>query len=120
MSNPDAVSDPDAIRALLLEQAEDARRAIASLDGSIDAIVKARLDSNSDDEHDPEGSTLAFERSQSDALLRQTEQRLNDIAASLARLDAGTYGKCEVCGTRIADARLEARPTARTCIDCAT
>ncbi|MEO7146821.1 MAG: TraR/DksA C4-type zinc finger protein, partial [Terrimesophilobacter sp.] len=38
---------------------------------------------------------------------------------SLARLDAGTYGRCEVCGKRIAHARLEARPTARTCIDCA-
>ncbi len=109
----------DVVRALLLEQAQDARRAVESLDGNIDAIVKARLDSNNDDEHDPEGSTLAFERSQSDALRRQAEQRLGDIAAALARLDAGTYGRCEVCGKRIAHARLEARPTARTCIDCA-
>jgi DnaK suppressor protein len=31
----------------------------------------------------------------------------------------GTYGVCEVCGARIPDGRLEARPTARTCVGCA-
>jgi DnaK suppressor protein len=37
----------------------------------------------------------------------------------LTRLDAGTYGTCEVCGEPIGTARLEARPAARTCINCA-
>ncbi len=35
------------------------------------------------------------------------------------RVAAGTYGTCERCGTLIAPARLEARPSAATCIDCA-
>ena len=93
--------DLDFFRTLLREQRSDALSSVAELGGAIEAIVSARQDSNSDDEHDPEGVTLAFERSQSDALLRQTVQRLRDIDASLARLEAGTYGRCEVCGEPI-------------------
>lgn len=113
------MSDLDIFRELLLDQQRAALSSIAELGGTIEAIVSARQDSNSDDEHDPEGATLAFERSQSDALLQQSVQRLEDIAASLARLDAGTYGRCEVCQEPIARARLKARPYARTCIHCA-
>ena len=113
------MTDVDTVRALLQYHQREAQRTIADLGGSITEIVSARRDSNNDDEHDPEGSTLAFERSQSDALLRQAELRLQDIAASLARLDAGRYGICEKCGQPIGSARLEARPFAGTCISCA-
>lgn len=92
---------------------------MAELGADIKLIVDARQDSNNDDEHDPEGSTIAFERSQTDALLRQSEQRLGDIAAALARIDAGTFGVCENCGRAIPEARLDARPSARHCIACA-
>lgn len=109
----------DALRTLLLEQQSETRKTIAELGGNIDAIVSARQDSNNDDEHDPEGSTLAFERSQSDALLQQAEKRLIDIDSALARMTAGTYGMCAVCGKPIAPARLAARPYATTCIACA-
>ena len=109
----------DEFRMLLLDQRQDALRSIAELGGAIELLVSAREGSNSDDEHDPEGATLAFERSQSDALLRQSEQRLEDIDAALARLDAGAYGRCAVCGEPIARARLQARPYAATCIRCA-
>lgn len=107
-------------RALLLAEQRDTAQLITGLGHDIGVLVTARQDSNSDDEHDPEGSTLAFERSQTDALLAQSTQRLADIAAALERLDAGTYGICESCGKPIASARLEARPYARTCIACAT
>ena len=40
--------------------------------------------------------------------------------AALARLADGTFGRCERCSARIGEARLEARPTARLCIDCAS
>lgn len=109
----------DEFRALLRDERQDALSSIAELGGTIESIVSAREGSNSDDEHDPEGTTLAFERSQSDALLRQAEKRLEDIDAALARLDAGTYGRCEVCSEPIVRARLEARPYAATCIRCA-
>ena len=78
--------------------------------------MAATRDANSDDEHDPEGQTIAYERSQTGALVRQAEHHLLEIDAALARLAAGTYGICEVCGEPIAPGRLEARPTARTCV----
>jgi RNA polymerase-binding transcription factor DksA len=76
-------------------------------------------DANGDDEHDPEGSTLAFERARVAALLADAESTLEDLERALAKLSAGTYARCEVCGREIASARLEALPATRTCIRCA-
>jgi RNA polymerase-binding transcription factor len=96
----------------------EALRLLESLTGDYDGVVAASRDSNADDEHDPEGATIAFERSQLGALVEQARDRLAEIDAAFGRLDAGTYGVCESCGRPIAEARLEARPLARRCIDC--
>jgi DnaK suppressor protein len=83
-------------------------------------MVAASRDSNADDEHDPEGATIAFERSQVGALIRQAQLHVAEIDAAMNRLDTGTYGTCERCGAAIGEGRLEARPVARTCIECAS
>ncbi|MEO5703080.1 MAG: RNA polymerase-binding protein DksA [Gammaproteobacteria bacterium] len=50
---------------------------------------------------------------------RDRERKLiKKIDESLANLDLGDYGYCEVCGIEIGIRRLEARPTASQCIDC--
>lgn len=95
------------------------RARLADLTEDYDGIVAASRDTNADDEHDPEGSTIAFERSQVGALVRQVREHLGEIDAAEARLDTGAYGTCESCGADIGDARLRARPVARTCIRCA-
>ena len=82
-------------------------------------VVDASRDSNADDEHDAEGATIAFERSQVEALVRQAEAHLGEITAALERVADGSYGICAVCGEPIDPARLEARPVARTCVGCA-
>jgi RNA polymerase-binding transcription factor DksA len=84
-----------------------------------EGIVTAATDANGDDEHDPEGSTVAFERAQVAALLAQARAHLDDLDRALTRLDTGLYSVCERCGDQIAAPRLLARPAARTCIDCA-
>ena len=99
-------------RSDLLAQARQLRADLAG-------IMAASEGANADDEHDPEGATIAFERAQTAALLDRARARLADVDAALARRAAGTYGVCETCGRPIAPARLEARPAARTCIDCA-
>ena len=43
---------------------------------------------------------------------------LRDIDGALARLDSGSHGVCEPCGSQIPQARLNAIPWARYCIDC--
>jgi DnaK suppressor protein len=103
---------------LVAEQAEVAAR-VKALTRSLDDIVSASLSANADDEHDPEGSTIAFERAQVAALLAQADAHLRESTDALRRLEAGSYGHCEVCGGAIAPERLLARPTARTCIHCA-
>lgn len=92
---------------------------LAGLTASFDGIVAASRDSNADDEHDPEGATIAFERSQVAALIAQSRDQLDEIDAALIRVAAGSYGICERCGRKISEARLQARPVARHCIDCA-
>lgn len=42
-------------------------------------------------------------------------RRLGEIEAALARIEAGTYGTCEVCGGSIAAGRLEALPYTTMC-----
>jgi RNA polymerase-binding protein DksA len=107
------VSDP------LGEERAAAQAQIEALTREFDEVVAASRSSNADDEHDPEGATIAFERQQVVALLEQARRRLADVEAALARRDAGDYGICENCGRPIAPERLAARPAARTCIDCA-
>ncbi|MFI8526029.1 TraR/DksA family transcriptional regulator [Promicromonospora sukumoe] len=107
------------LHGLLVADRERTAELISSLSGSIASMVEAARLTTSDDEHDPEGSTIAFERSQASALLATATEHLADVDAALARIPAGTYGVCERCGREIAPDRLRARPTARTCIACA-
>ena len=79
-------------------------------------LIEASRDSNADDEHDPEGQTIAYERAQLAAITRQARDHLREIESALERVDAGTYAVCELCQRPIDAARLEARPTARTCV----
>src|SRR4051794_29966487 len=106
-------------RRLEAERAETLAR-LANLTDDYAGVVAASRDTNADDEHDPEGSTIAFERSQIGSLVRHVSRHLAEIDAAVERWDAGSYGRCEACGAVIDEERLEARPAARTCIACAT
>ena len=108
------------VRARLERERRTTIDRLANLADDFDHIVAASRDSNADDEHDPEGSTIAFERSQVGALTEQAHHHVAEIDAALQRLEAGTYGSCEHCGRSIPDERLRARPVARTCIGCAS
>jgi DnaK suppressor protein len=104
---------------VLLE--EDRRRTQSRRDALVAdyaGVVAASRDTNADDEHDPEGATIAFERSQVGALVAQAREHLAEVDAALSRLDEGTYGVCDGCGEPIPAGRLEARPTARRYVRC--
>lgn len=80
------------------------------------ALVAASRESNADDEHDPEGATIGFERAQLDATIASTQAQVQQLRAALDRIDLGTYGICEVCGEPIPAERLLVRPAATTCV----
>lgn len=52
-------------------------------------------------------------------LLAPESHVLSEATAALGRIEQGTFGRCEGCGRRIARARLDALPYARTCVRCA-
>lgn len=101
---------------LASDRANEVER-IAGLRREFAEVVEASEANIADDEHDPEGSTIAYERTQIGALIEQAERHLTEIDAALQRIAEGDYGRCEVCGESIPEERLRARPTARTCID---
>jgi DnaK suppressor protein len=45
---------------------------------------------------------------------------ITEIDAALARIDAGTYGRCVTCGADIPEERLELRPFAGRCVTCSS
>lgn len=112
----DPMVDVEKFRILL--EAERARKLalLPALRADINSANAARQNSNVDDEHDPEGATIAFELSQASALMRQSSDSLTQVEAALARIADGSYGRCEICGADIAEGRLEARPWTAYCI----
>ncbi|MGI9155993.1 MAG: TraR/DksA family transcriptional regulator [Marmoricola sp.] len=106
-------------RERLTAELADAESRVAGLAAGLAEIKAASKSSNADDEHDPEGATIAFERQQLSALLDGARRTAADLRAALAQLDSGGYGTCRHCGRSIATERLEARPQATACIECA-
>lgn len=72
------------------------------------------------DEGFADSGQVTAERSEVEALVRQLVEVLQEVERALAKLDDGSYGKCEVCGAEIPTPRLEAKPAARYCIECAS
>jgi len=91
---------------------------LAALEQRLDALGAMR-DANNDDEHDPDGAPVSAEWSRLTGIRLEGERELAATDAALARISDGSYGICANCGRPIAPARLEARPTAPLCIDCA-
>ncbi|WP_328321522.1 TraR/DksA family transcriptional regulator [Streptomyces sp. NBC_00388] len=118
----DALFDPagrERAAGRLTAERAGANEQIAALSREFDQIVEANALVAVDDEHDPEGSSTAFERAHVAALLVRARSRLDDVDRALERLDRGEYGRCERCGEPIPAERLEVRPAASTCVTCA-
>ena len=113
--------DPEFARSRLNTDRDQVLGRITELEREFGAIVASASEGSAggDDEHDPEGATIAYERQHTAALLEQAREHLAAIEAAARKLDAGTYGRCDVCGKPIGAERLAARPAALTCVRCA-
>ncbi|GAA4473052.1 TraR/DksA family transcriptional regulator [Phytohabitans houttuyneae] len=107
------------VRDELLRLRASTQAEAATLARDLEALFAASRDSNADDEHDPEGVTIGFERAQLTALLATARERIAEVDEALRRVDTATYGICERCERPIAAERLAVRPFARCCMACA-
>jgi DnaK suppressor protein len=69
------------------------------------------------DENFADSAQVAGQQGANRALSGQLSENLVEVERALAKMDDGTYGRCERCGKEIAEARLEAMPATRFCID---
>ena len=107
------------MREVLVAEGRRARERVAALEREFAGLAEAASAGGTDDEHDPEGATLAFERQHAAALLAAAREQVAAVDAALRRLAEGRYGVCDRCGRPIGAGRLAARPTATACIGCA-
>ena len=70
------------------------------------------------DQHPADSGTNLADADREEASLEVLLAQQERVREALARLDAGSYGKCVVCGRALPDERLEARPEAERCVDC--
>jgi RNA polymerase-binding transcription factor DksA len=119
MNGPLTVEELDELASLI---AEIRRRTVArlhALEHDRQSIVEASEDANLDDEHDPEGATVAYERAFVISLLDSARASLVALDEARARIEDGRYGECVRCGRPIGIERLRADPAATACVRCA-
>ncbi len=72
------------------------------------------------DEGFADSGQVTAERGEVEALANSLIETLTEVEHALEKFDQGTYGVCENCGAEIPEVRLEAKPAARLCINCAS
>jgi RNA polymerase-binding protein DksA len=70
------------------------------------------------DEGFADSAQATAERSELIAVEEQHESLHKEIMAALARIEDGSYGECQNCGSEIPAERLDAVPTTALCVSC--
>lgn len=110
--------DSDAFRAgLLKEQARLEGLLLAATRLQAGAQEAQERELSSADQHPAELATETIERELDQSVVLHVQAELLEVQSALKRLDGGTYGLCEACAQPISEARLEAMPAARYCIE---
>jgi RNA polymerase-binding transcription factor DksA len=106
----------------MAETTEANRRAqlTAERERVTDQLRELGVDRSSYDDGFADSGQVTAERGEVEALVGSLRETLQEIDTALVKSDSGTYGRCESCGGEISEARLEAKPAARLCIECAS
>jgi RNA polymerase-binding protein DksA len=110
----------DEYRKLLLKERERLTTAVDHLHDDNSSSIEDELGEVSTagvDNHMADTASATYERELDAGFEEGAQHTLDEIEAALARIDAGSYGVCEVCGEPIGADRLSAIPWARLCID---
>ncbi|MGC5345966.1 TraR/DksA family transcriptional regulator [Streptomyces sp. DT171] len=109
---------PDEVAEARAELTSEIMRLRSELEASGEALAGLMRDSGGgagDDEADTGTKNITREHEMS--LAAHAEEMVEQSERALARLDAGTYGLCEVCGQPIGKARMQAFPRATLCVE---
>jgi RNA polymerase-binding protein DksA len=106
----------NAIRAELEGEVDRLRGEIETAESELADRLRDGGDGAGDDQAD--AGTKTFEREQEMSLANNARDLLVQTQHALARIDAGTYGRCENCGNPIGKLRLQANPRATLCVSC--
>jgi DnaK suppressor protein len=106
-------------RARLDEERARLERVLAGLhaDEQTTGDAAAIAEQSSYDQHPADIGSEVFEHEKNQSLLEQVESELSEVEQAFQRVEAGQYGRCQACGKRIPDERLDAMPAARFCIE---
>lgn len=94
---------------------------LAELDASASVLQAGAGDTgelSSVDQHPADSGTNLADADREEATLEIVRAQQERVRDALARVDAGSYGKCVDCGREQPDERLEVRPEAERCVDC--
>lgn len=105
-----ATPDLSSVRASLSTERDELAHQLSEL--TADGALAPDFDENFAD-----SAQVTAEQVEARTLAATLQDQLTDVEGAIARIDAGQYGTCEVCGTEITAARLEAMPATRYCID---
>ncbi|MBD3778349.1 MULTISPECIES: TraR/DksA family transcriptional regulator [unclassified Cellulomonas] len=89
---------------------------LAAADEELSNLLRNSGDGAGDDQADSGSSAL--EREHELTLVNNTRDMLEQTTRALARIDAGTFGRCDSCGEAIGKARVQAFPRATLCVAC--
>jgi RNA polymerase-binding transcription factor DksA len=112
-------ADAQSVLTTVRREQQRTARQVESLESLVASIVEASELTSTDDEHDSEGATIAYERAQAIALLRQAREDLDALAVTRKQLESTQVVTCSVCGRTIDLERIAALPTTSRCIRCA-
>ena len=111
--------DTNRFRETLSAERERVVAALDNLKAENPGSIEDETGDETQDQHFGDVATATHDGVVDYTLADNEEQLLAEIDAALERIEAGTFGVCTNCGKPIAEDRLDARPWADLCIDCA-
>ncbi|WP_327237028.1 TraR/DksA family transcriptional regulator [Streptomyces sp. NBC_01317] len=102
-------------RALMESEVTRLQAELASSEASLVGLMRDSGAGAGDDDADTGTKNITREHEMS--LAANAREMLEQTERALLRLDAGTYGLCEVCGKPIGKARMQAFPRATLCVE---
>ena len=109
---------PEEVEAARAELTGEVMRLRTELEASGAALAGLMRDSGDGaGDDDADTGTKNITREHELSLAAHAQETLDQTERALARLDAGTYGLCEVCGKPIGKARMQAFPRATLCVE---